>query len=196
MCELPLFALEYSRVLGPWEQVQMKNDGELNLNIGTYLHIRMPGWTLGNCRLPVFSLTNSKDQHLKRHLAIRLVIWSLLARLMYHIFVFLLGMAQTLRNWHFRRPFESETCHLYVLHGSSFVFDTRNAWKSIERLIWIWGLFLESPETFRAYFGWHNSLCIFKTKASRGTKLCSYFCFYSLYNIWKDQLYRISRSHF
>ena len=59
-----------------------------------------------------------------------------------------------------------------------------------------WGLFLESPETFRAYFGWHNSLCIFKTKASRGTKLCSYFYFYSLYNIWKDQLYRISRSYF
>ena len=58
------------------------------------------------------------------------------------------------------------------------------------------GLFLESPETFRAYFGWHNSLCIFKTKASRGTKLCSYFCFYSLCNIWKDQLYRISRSYF
>ena len=57
-----------------------------------------------------------------------------------------------------------------------------------------WGLFLESPETFRAHFGWHNSLCIFKTKASRGTKLCRYFYFYSLYNIWKDQLYRISRS--
>ena len=41
-----------------------------------------------------------------------------------------------------------------------------------------------SPETFRAQFGWHNSLCIFKTKASRGTKLCSYLYFYSLYNIW------------
>ena len=39
------------------------------------------------------------------------------------------------------------------------------------------GPFLESPETFRAYFGWHNSLYIFKTKASRGTKLCSYFYF-------------------
>ena len=59
-----------------------------------------------------------------------------------------------------------------------------------------WGLFLESPEAFRAYFGWHNSLCIFKTKASRGTKLCSYFYFCSLYNILKDQLYRISRSQF
>ena len=59
-----------------------------------------------------------------------------------------------------------------------------------------WGLFRESPETFRAYFGRHNSLCIFKTKASRGTKPCSYFYFYSLYNIWKDQLYTISRSQF
>ena len=58
------------------------------------------------------------------------------------------------------------------------------------------GLFLKSPEIFRAYFGRHNSLCIFKTKASRGTKLCSYFFLYSLYNISKNQLYRISRSHF
>ena len=42
-------------------------------------------------------------------------------------------------------------------------------------------------------FGW-QSLCIFKTKASRGTKLCSSFNFYPLYNIWEDQLYRISGS--
>jgi len=41
-------------------------------------------------------------------------------------------------------------------------------------------------------FGWHNSLCIFKTKASRATKLWSYFNSYSLYyNIWKEQLYRM-----
>ena len=58
------------------------------------------------------------------------------------------------------------------------------------------GPFLESPETFRAYFGRNNSLCIFKTKASRGTKLCSYYYFYSPYNILKDQLCRISRSKF
>ena len=45
-------------------------------------------------------------------------------------------------------------------------------------------------------FGWHSSLCIFKTKMSRVTKLCSYLNFYSLYNIWKDQLYRISGSEF
>ena len=33
-------------------------------------------------------------------------------------------------------------------------------------------------------FGWHTSLYILKTKASRSTKLCTYFNFYSLYNIW------------
>ena len=58
------------------------------------------------------------------------------------------------------------------------------------------GLFLESPETFRAHFGWHKFHCIFKTKASWGTKLHSYFHCYSLYNIWKDQRYRINRSEF
>ena len=58
----------------------------------------------------------------------------------------------------------------------------------------LWGLFLESPETFRADFGRSNFLCIFKTKASRGTKLHSYYYFYSLYKIWKDQRYRINRS--
>ena len=39
--------------------------------------------------------------------------------------------------------------------------------------------FLESPETLKAYFRWHNSLCISKTKASWGTKLYRYlqsFC--------------------
>ena len=37
------------------------------------------------------------------------------------------------------------------------------------------GPFLESPETFRANFRCHNSLCIFKTKASRCTKLLQLF---------------------
>ena len=59
-----------------------------------------------------------------------------------------------------------------------------------------WGPFLESPETFRAHFGRPNSPCIFKTKASRGSKLCSYLYFYSPYNIRRGQLYRISRSEF
>ena len=64
-------------------------------------------------------------------------------------------------------------------------------------LLFPWSPFLGSPETFRAYFGWHNSLCIFTTKASRGTKLCKVFLnFYSLYNMWTDQLYRVSRSEF
>ena len=45
-------------------------------------------------------------------------------------------------------------------------------------------------------FGWHSSLCIFKAKASRSTKLCTYPNFYSLYNIRKDQLHRISGSQF
>ena len=40
-------------------------------------------------------------------------------------------------------------------------------------------IFHLGPETFRAHFGWHNSLYIFKTKAYRGTKLCSYFNFCS-----------------
>ena len=49
---------------------------------------------------------------------------------------------------------------------------------------------------FSGAFRWHNSLCIFKTKAYWGTKLCSYFYFYSFYDIWKDQLYRINRPEF
>ena len=36
------------------------------------------------------------------------------------------------------------------------------------------GPFLESPETLRAHFGWHDPLCVFKTKQSRGTKLCRF----------------------
>ena len=53
------------------------------------------------------------------------------------------------------------------------------------------GPFLESPETFRAQLAWHKfSLYL----SSRGTKLCSYFNFYSLDNIWKDQLLRMSGS--
>ena len=69
-------------------------------------------------------------------------------------------------------------------------------WLLLERGYVAWDLFVESPETFRAHFGCHNSLCIFKTKANWGTKLCSYFYFYSLYDIWEDQLYRISRPEF
>ena len=38
-----------------------------------------------------------------------------------------------------------------------------------------------------------NSLCIFKVKASRATKLCSCFNFYSTYCLWEDQLYSIRK---
>ena len=83
---------------------------------------------------------------------------------------------------------------------STELISVRVTWSDLEYFyssrMGCWGLFHESPETFRAHFGWHNSLCIFKTKASRGTRLCSYYYFYSLYNIWKDQLYRISLSEF
>ena len=54
--------------------------------------------------------------------------------------------------------------------------------------------FLESPETFRANFGWHNSLCIFKTTASWGTKFYIYVNFPPIYYILQGQLYRISGS--
>ena len=83
-------------------------------------------------------------------------------------------------------------------------------WKSfffIHRIYVLWNLpfgrtfdklgpVSQSPETFRAHFGWYNSLCIFKTKASRITKPYSFFNFRPLCNTWKDQLYRISRSEF
>ena len=61
----------------------------------------------------------------------------------------------------------------------------KSTWKKRgpELTVGTWGLFLESPETFRAHFGLHNALCILKMKASRGTKLCIYFNFHSLYNI-------------
>ena len=60
----------------------------------------------------------------------------------------------------------------------------------------LWVLVLPVSWTFRAHFGLHNSLCILKAKASRGTKLCIYFNFYSLYNKWKDRLSRTSGSQF
>ena len=66
----------------------------------------------------------------------------------------------------------------------------------LDRTLNYWSPFLESPETFRAHFGLHNSLCIFRAKASRGTKLCIYFNFYSFYNIRKDRLSRTSGSQF
>ena len=50
------------------------------------------------------------------------------------------------------------------------------------------GLFLKSPETFRAYFGWHNFLCIFKTKASRGTELQLFLFLFPLQHMKRPAL--------
>ena len=59
-----------------------------------------------------------------------------------------------------------------------------------------WGPFLESPETLRRNSGYIFLFVSSKRKASRGMKLCSSFTSYSLYNLWKGQLYRISGSQF
>ena len=56
-----------------------------------------------------------------------------------------------------------------------------------------WDPFLESPETFRAYFGCHNFLHILKTKVTfAGMK----FALSDLEIIVKNQLYRISGLQF
>ena len=79
---------------------------------------------------------------------------------------------------------------------SMLLCSVTSIWDWAQTVDWLvhWvsgGPLSKSAETFRAHFGWLDSLCIFKTKASRGMKLRSYFDFYSLYNIWKDQLYWI-----
>ena len=44
----------------------------------------------------------------------------------------------------------------------------------------------ESPETFRVHLEWHDSrVFFFKMKVTWGNKICCYFIFYSLYNVWK-----------
>ena len=53
------------------------------------------------------------------------------------------------------------------------------------------GLFLKSLETFRAYFGCHDSLYIFATPRFKATKLCNPLSF-----LLKDQLFKISRLQF
>jgi len=68
---------------------------------------------------------------------------------------------------------QSSWCKLAI--GTNLKADDTSVYLSVVERKSSWGPFLESPETFRANFGWHNSLCIFKTKASRSTKLCSYF---------------------
>ena len=57
--------------------------------------------------------------------------------------------------------------------------------------------FLKSPESFRAHFGWHNSLFISSKRRSLEARSFTVILnFYSVYNIWKDQLYRMSGSEF
>ena len=104
------------------------------------------------------------------------------------------------KNWsfwrHFERGWEDNSWRIfnlaciclrafrYASHLGSKLFPASVYMKEVSQTR---SPFLESPQTFRAYFGWHNSLCIFKTKASQGTRRCSYFNFCFLYNISKDQ---------
>ena len=54
------------------------------------------------------------------------------------------------------------------------------------------GPFLESPETLRAIFGCHNSLCISRTERIQVVKLHSFFSFCYLKNMLKDRLSKTS----
>ena len=56
--------------------------------------------------------------------------------------------------------------------------------------------FSKVPKLFGRISGYIFLFVSSKRKASRGMKLCSSFTSYSLYNIWKGQLYRISGSQF
>ena len=47
-----------------------------------------------------------------------------------------------------------------------------------------WDPFLKSPVTFRVYFEWHNSSCIFKTETFQGTKLCKCFYCFLILKTW------------
>ena len=58
------------------------------------------------------------------------------------------------------------------------------------------GLFLKSPETLRAIFGCHNSLCISRTERISVIKLHSHFSFCHLENMLKDRLSKTSGWHF
>ena len=56
-----------------------------------------------------------------------------------------------------------------------------------------WALFLKSPETFRAYFGCHNSLYIFATLS---LKLPNPLGFSYVKNVLKDQFFKTSGVRF
>jgi len=91
---------------------------------------------------------------------------------------------------------------------AGFIFPIQVTWCSHEEFSFF--PFIFARESLRAKMTYKSILVpvprkardipgafrMFKAKASRGTKRCSYFNFYPLYNIRKDQLYRISGSQF
>ena len=64
--------------------------------------------------------------------------------------------------------------------------------QTLEASHWSGACFSKVPKLFSAFRVTEFSLHL----QNEGTKLCSYFYFYSLYNIWEDQLYRISWPEF
>ena len=93
-----------------------------------------------------------------------------------------------LSHWYYSIKFDFfplKACR-HILYFNGFIASSVCVLEPVSR----------KPRNFRTHFEWHNSLCIFKTKASRGTKLCDYLNFYALYNIWKYQLLRISEAEF
>ena len=65
-------------------------------------------------------------------------------------------------------------------------------WRGLSNL-WTtrtWGLFLKSPETFRAYFGCHNSLYIFATPRFSAIKLRNHLGFSYIKNTLKEELFK------
>ena len=58
-----------------------------------------------------------------------------------------------------------------TLPSRAFLWQSPRDTSRIADSTWSRGLFLESPGTLRLHLGWHNSFCIFKRKAFRGTKL-------------------------
>ena len=102
----------------------------------------------------------------------------------------------------FNNPLHFSNLEIQVVNSFSYISIPYNfqiaiyKFVHISKLLTTRGPFLGSPDTFRVQFGWHNSPCIFKGKASWGMQLCIYFNLYSHYNIWKDQLHRISQAEF
>ena len=99
-------------------------------------------------------------------------------------FAILLGFLTLKTCW--RSAFQNKRIAVWKL-----AFRTRKVLRTSEKVAPV-GCFSKVPR----HFGWHNTPCIFKTKASRGTKLCSHFNFYSIYNTWKNQLFRILQMAF